>query len=176
MGNQNITTFGLQTKVYTEKEQRFLQMLRAITPQAFTKNCANGFDQDIRLLGLAALALEDLNHMPPCENYTFNTLPESLFTLLIMGTEVYIALFTQMRYSLIDISYSDGGLSVNLDRVGKINTSWTNLEKTWLRILENYKKCLLLRGGIGLGTPRFQSNLSRFIGMLGNGAFGWNIP
>ena len=137
----------------------------------------NLFDQDYKLLGVAALALEDYNTFPPGENYDFNSMPRGLRTIISMGTQYYLATLKQMELSLIDISYSDNGLTINFNRVANLNTSIAALEKPWLRMIENRKKLLITCiGGVGLATPRFQSNLSRFIGMLGDGAFGWNIP
>ncbi len=170
------TTYSLKSRTYSVRDQLFIQMTRSIVPESFLKGCNGGFDQDIRLLGMAALALVDFNQHPPCENFTMENFPLNLFPLLELGTGVYIQLFTQMKYSLIDISYNDNGLSIAVDRVGKTGQSYTNLNEKWEEILTNYKKCQISKLGLGLGTPRFQSNLSRFIGMLGNGAFGWNIP
>ena len=164
-------------RAFTPSEKRCLDSIKAVTPKSFLEGCPPGFDTDIRLLGMAALALQDYNSMPPCEDYTFGALPQGLCTSLAMGTQYYLAVFKQMELSLIDISYSDNGLSINFNRVSNLNVSIANLEKPWLRMIENRKKCVIVSiGGIGLATPRFQSNLSRFIGMLGNGAYGWNIP
>lgn len=178
--NPNLRTSTDQfQRVFTQKELQIIERVRQITPKAFLKGCGEGFPTDIRLLGMFALALLDYNNAPPCQHLSVNQVPEGDGTLdlLIYGTEKYILQFMMMKYALIDISYSDGGLSVNLDRVGKLKTVYDVFNEDWLRILGNAKKCVLLsQGGLGLGTPRFQSNLSRFIGMLGNGAFGWNIP
>lgn len=164
-------------RALTPGEETCLRQIKAITPKGFLEGCPPGFDTDIRLLGMAALALQDYNSMPPCENYTFGSLPTGLCTTIAMGTQYYLALMKQMEMSLIDISYSDNGLSINFNRVANIGAALANLEKPWLRMIENRKKCVIVSiGGIGLATPRFQSNLSRFIGMLGNGAYGWNIP
>ena len=174
--NLRITTDASQ-KVFTTRQAHIIERVRVITPKAFLKNAAEGFTTDIRLLGLFSLSLLDVNNAPPRQSYTTNNLPDDLLELVVYGTEKYIVTFMMQKYALIDISYSDGGLSINLDRVGKLKTVYDVLLADWERILGNYKKGVLLaQGGAGLATPRFQSNLSRFIGMLGNGAFGWNIP
>jgi hypothetical protein len=108
---------------------------------------------------------------------TWSSLPDKFKDLVYFGANMYIAVFKQLEYAMIDISYSDGGLSITIDRVGKLGAAIQNMEKMWLRRIQNMKYCQLLNsGGKGLGTPRYASNLSRFIGMLGNGAYGWNIP
>lgn len=171
-----IPTGGL-ARSFTPSEKNCLDQIKAITPKGFLEGCEPGFDTDIRLLGMAALALQDYNSMPPCENYTFGNLPAGLCTSIAMGTQYYLALMKQMEMSLIDISYNDNGLSITFNRVTNLGAAITNLEKPWLRMIENRKKCVIVgMGGVGLATPRFQSNLSRFIGLLGNGAYGWNIP
>ena len=170
---------GLQTiqRSFTAAEKLFLGEVKSITPKPFLEGTQPGFDTDVRLLGVAALALSDYNSMPPGENYNFNSMPPGLRTVISMGTQYYLATLKQMELSLIDISYSDNGLSINFNRVANLNTSIAALEKPWLRMLENRKKLLITCiGGVGLATPRFQSNLSRFIGMLGDGAYGWNLP
>ena len=171
-----IPTGGL-ARSFTPSEKNCLDQIKAITPKGFLEGCEPGFDTDIRLLGMAALALQDYNSMPPCENYTFGNLPAGLCTSIAMGTQYYLALMKQMEMSLIDISYNDNGLSITFNRVTNLGAAITNLEKPWLRMIENRKKCVIVgMGGVGLATPRFQSNLSRFIDLLGNGAYGWNIP
>lgn len=168
---------GAINKAFTPVELALVQDLMAITPKGFLEGCNPGFDQKIRLLGVAALALQDINNMPPETRFTFNTLPDYQRQLLLFGTQVYLMLFEQMRFSLIDISYSDGGLSITLDRVGKIGNAFDKTKTQYEKMLTNFKMNLLVQsGGVGLGTPRYQSNLSRFISMLGNGAYGWNIP
>lgn len=164
-------------RAFTPGEQACLNQIKAITPKGFLEGCEPGFDTDIRLLGVAALALQDYNSMPPCESFTFGALPMGLCTTIAMGAQYYLVLLKQMEMSLIDISYSDNGLSITFNRVANLGQSLGNLEKAWLRMVENRKKCVIVSiGGIGLATPRFQSNLSRFIGMLGDGAYGWNLP
>jgi hypothetical protein len=176
-GGESIPAPSKVNRAFTPGEKACLDSIKAITPKSFLEGCAPGFDTDIRLLGMAALALQDYNSMPPCENFTFGSLPAGLCTTIAMGTQYYLAVMKQMELSLIDITYNDNGLSINFNRVSNLNVSIANLEKPWLRMIENRKKCVIVSiGGIGLATPRFQSNLSRFIGMLGDGAYGWNLP
>ncbi len=173
--NLRITTNSPQ-RMFTQQEAAIIERVRQITPKAFLRGCGEGFSTDIRLLGMFSLALIDYNSAPPREGLRSSNVPEDRIALLIYGTEMYIMQFMMAKYTLIDISYSDGGLSVNLDRVSKLKVAYDTFEKTWLRLLGQVKGGVLLaQGGVGLGTPRFQSNMSRFIGMLGDGAFGWGI-
>jgi hypothetical protein len=165
--------------VFTPQEKAFLDQLKRVVPKPFLNTCEDPNERDFKLLGIASLALGDYANMPPCEHgLTFNNLPPDLVSLIVLGTNYYIMMFRQAEFSLIDISYSDNGLSVNLDRVTKIGQVMDTFEKMWLRQIQNRKNCLLLsNGGFGLRTARYQSNFSRFVGMLGTGgAFGWNMP
>lgn len=174
--NLRATTDQFQ-QMFTLRQTQTIDKVRMVTPKAFLKNCGEGFTTDIRLLGMFSLALLDYNSAPPGAFYTSSNYPDGIEPLLIYGTEMYILEFMLRKYTLIDISYSDGGLSVNLDRVSKLKVAYDVVNANWLRLLGNAKNVQLMsQGGMGLGTPRFQSNLSRFIGMLGDGAFGWNIP
>jgi hypothetical protein len=168
----------LVQKALSPQAKRFVESTKAITPRPFMEG-VHGLDLDVKLLGVAALALQDYNSMPPGENWTFESLPVGLSTIISFGTQFYLATLKQMEVSLIDISYSDNGLSINFNRVANLGTAIATLEKPWLRMMENRKKLVIVgiaANAPGLATPRFQSNLSRFIGMLGNGAYGWNIP
>lgn len=176
MGNPSCLTIDAPL---TTHQQAYLCELKRILPKGFAESCPDGKERDFRLLGMTQLALEDFNLMPPQEGATIRNLGayQSLWPLFTLGTTFYVATFKQMDYTLVDITYSDGGLSINLDRVGKIGAALANIEKMWLRQLQNRKYGLALsNSGMGLGTPRFQSNISKFIGMLGDGAFGWGIP
>jgi hypothetical protein len=161
----------------SQTEQAFVDQLRPLVPKDFLKECPGGWMTDIRLLGIAQLALDDFNNMPPQESLTLSTCRGAMWSMVNMGAIYYINVFKQMEYSLIDISYSDQGLSINLDRVGKIGQVIQQVEKLWLRLLQNRKNVSMLKvGGAGLGTPRFQSNLSRVIASVGQGAYGWGLP
>ena len=152
--------------------------MMVITPSGFMKGCnSSGFDTNIRLLGMACLALTDLNLTPPCTQYTLNTIPPQLQCLITLGAQYYMMLMMMAGFSLIDINYNDNGFSLSVDRATKISAAADKIKEQWEKQIINFKHCLLLHnGGMGLGTPRYQSNIGRFIGMLGNGAFGWGIP
>lgn len=169
--------FELQTN-FTPQEKEFLKQLVRVTPKPFLNTVEEPLDREFRLLGIAALALSDYNNTPPFENFTISSMPPLMIPIIIMGTQYWIMAFRQAEFSLIDISYSDNGLSVNLDRTSKIGQAMENIEKLYLKVYENRKKVVLLaNGGMGLETLRYNSNFSRFTAMLGTGgAFGWNMP
>ncbi len=168
----------VQQRSFTAQELALIQDIMAVTPRGFLEGCNPGFDQKIRILGIAALALNDINNMPPATGYNFQTLPQGQRALLIFGTQLYLLLFEQMRFSLIDLSYSDGGLSLNFDRVSKIGQAFDKIKAQWDLMLGNFKKAVLFQqGAAALTTPRYQSSMSRFLSMgSGGSAFMWQVP
>ena len=165
------------THVFTQREIELIQSVMIVTPSGFLKGCNSGFDMNIRLLGMAALALSDFNTTNPCTNFTVQNYPPAIRSLLVLGTQAYMMLMMMAGFALIDINYNDNGFSLSVDRASKISAAYEKILAMWEKQVRNYKNCLMMHnGGQGLGTPRFQSNIGRFIGMLGDGAFGWNVP
>ncbi len=110
--NNRIVTFTLPTRSYTKTEQALLGRLKAQTPISYLRNVDEVNDLDLRLLSLSQSALDDFNNTPPRTGYTFDNLPSNYYSILIMGTQIWLMLFAQMRFSLIDLTYSDSGLSI----------------------------------------------------------------
>ena len=165
------------THVFTPKEIGFIQHMMVTTPKGFLVGTHPGFDTNIRVLGMGALAFTDLNLTMPVTQYSFQNLPPQLNSLITLGAQYYMMLMMQAGYSLIDINYNDNGFTMSIDRSVKIRDAAVPIKEQWEKMILNYKRALMLsNGGVGLGTPRYQSNMSRFLGMLGGGAFGWNIP
>jgi hypothetical protein len=161
----------------TVKQREIIESVKGMCPKGFLESCPDGPMKNFKILGVFQLALDDFNFHNPRTNFTTGYVPDKYISLITFGSIFFIETLKQAEMSLIDISYSDGGLSITFDRVGKIGSSITQTEKTWLRMVDNAKKGILLaNGGVGLGTPRYQSNLSKMIAMVGSGAFGWNVP
>ena len=86
-------------------------------------------------------------------------------------------LFFQMRATLEDFDYTDNGLSVRVDQVGKIGQGMVNMKDSFQHQVENFKKTQIFDiGGAGLGTPRFQSQIGQFLKIALGSAFTWNSP
>jgi hypothetical protein len=166
-----------QVVILTPAQQKLVFKLTAVTPAGFLAPTPPGMARDIRLLGLIGLALSDINNAPPREGWTIDSFPQNQYDFLVFATQIWILLMAQMQYSLADVSYTENGYSINLDRTTKIGSAFANFKLMYDAQLTNYKNNILMaNGGMGLATPRYQSNLSRFISILGNGAYGWNIP
>ncbi len=159
-------------------EQAFLTELLRVTPRPYLNTPDDEHTRNYKLLGVAQMALYDYNQTPPAESYRFESLPREIFPLIVYGTQFYLQQLKQMEFSLVDLSYNSSGLSITLDRVGKINTPLQNFEKNWANLIQKRKNIVLISmGGVGLATMRFNSTMSRAITSLATGgAFAWGIP
>jgi hypothetical protein len=161
---------------FTPQQIFLLNEIKSITPRGYVEGIPNSFDVDIRLLGFASQAISDYNLMPPQEAWTTSFYPPDLPPLVAFGTQVYLAILKQMELALIDISYNDNGLSISFNRTANLNTSITTMKTLWeRRVWDRKRGYITAMGGMGLATPRWNSSLSRFLDLLGNGAFGWGI-
>jgi len=161
-------------RAFTPRELGLLDEIKSITPRGFIGGIPNTFDADIRMLGTASQAISDYNGTQPQSNWNAKTLPPMLFPLIAFGTQIYYAVLTQMRLSLIDISYNDSGLSISFNRVNNLGNSINAMKPIWERRIQSVKMAQLVdAGGVGLRTPRYQGALSRVIGQLGEGAMMW---
>lgn len=167
------------THAFTPTEIEFIQQMMLVTPSGYLQGCTPGtYDTNMRLLGMVAFALTELNLTAPCTHYRLETLPPDLKPLLILGAQSNMMLMFMAGFALIDINYSDNGFTLTIDRSAKISAAYDKVYERWQDQIRKFKNCLLLHnGGMGLGTPRFQSNFSRMMGMLtSGGAYGWGMP
>lgn len=162
---------------FTPGEEKLIAELVKITPKGFLDGTEPGFDRNIRIIGVASLAVEDINNEPPEDFFSIANFPVQHYPLLVFGTQTYLMLMAIAGYSLIDVAYNDNGLSITLDRGTKITAAHEKFDKLWRMQIQNYKKNKLIRGGgKGLGQARYHYNLGRFLTALGQGsAFGWNV-
>ncbi len=167
--------------ILTAKQQAILNRLKAVVPPAFISTVPNGLGQDIRLLGMVGMAINDINNAQPRQGLTVETFPTVQYDFLVLATSFFILMFEQMKYSLADISYSENGYSITLDRTGKIGASLTNFKEIYQMQLQGYKTSVMLsQPFVGLGTPRNGNSVfGRMMSSLGLGsgsAFSWNMP
>ena len=153
-----------------------VRLVRRITPKAFLQGIDEGFGMDYRLLGMAAIAVIMFNSELPATYYGLSSIPDQYMDLIAWGTERQCVCFMAAKYSLIDVSYSDMGFSINVDRVSKLEAVSDKILVDWMKAVVGQKNALMLRSSSALVTPRFQSFMNRALSMLGDGAFGWNMP
>ena len=117
-------TLGIESKFYltfktpSPREQRLIALTKStLTPwvsQFLT-------DEDIR--GGIVLAMNAINIYPPQTNFNLNNFPIALEPLLTTGASIFSLMFKYLGVALTDISYSDQGFSLNIDRGAKIKTA-----------------------------------------------------
>ena len=101
---------------------------RELLPTAFTAK-----QSDAKLQAYMQLTLDDINYVTPQTKYTLDNMPITWETAVIFGSTLFANLFLHMNYALKDFNYNDNGLSLNIDRQGK-------LEKSYTLQLDAYKK------------------------------------
>lgn len=139
-------------------------------PDNFSSNTT-----DEKILAFAEVIVADINLFPPLGGYTTENLPDNLLPVLYFGITLFSELFLQMRATLEDFDYNDNGLSVRVNQVEKINTSYQNMLNIYKNMIMNFKKTEIIRiGGKGLGTPRFQSQIGQFLKIALGSSFTWN--
>jgi len=177
----NITTLSGQAQPgapanpsFTAAEQYVIQEARKLMPEIFSRNTP-----DFKILAYANLVLAYINDFPPMTGFTVKDVAgnPNLAQILFFGITVMTELFLQARATLEDFQYNDNGLSLNVDQVGKINASYVNLIQFYNTMLTNFKKTQIFQvGAVGLGTPRYQSQIGQFLKIALGSAFSWNVP
>lgn len=159
---------------FTSAEQLVIQQSRKLMPEIFSRNTP-----DFKILAYANLILADINFFPPFTNFTIADVANNpnLANLLYFGISLMTELFLQARATLEDFQYNDNGLSLNVDQVGKIAQSYANMLEFYRQMIINFKKTQIFAvGAVGLGTPRYQSQIGQFLKISLGSAFSWNVP
>lgn len=175
----NITTLtGISSPfavTFTSAEQQVISASRQLMPEIFSRNTP-----DFKILAYARLILAEINSFPPLTGFTIEDVPGNpiLSEILYFGISLMTELFLQSRATLEDFQYNDNGLSLNVDQVGKISQSYANMLAFYQQMILNWKKTLIfsLVGAVGLGTPRYQSQIGQFLKISLGSAFSWNVP
>lgn len=110
--------FYLTRKSLSPKEQRLVNYLKNWLSPWLT-NCLT--DDEIRA-GII-FALQNLNIKSPVTYFSIETLPFILESTLMMGAAIYSMMYKYLGIAFTDVSYSDNGVSVTIDRGGKIQNA-----------------------------------------------------
>jgi len=159
---------------FTSAEQQVIAQSRKLMPEIFSRNTP-----DFKILAYANLILADINAFPPFTSFTIGDIAgnPTLANLLYFGISLMTELFLQARATLEDFQYNDNGLSLNVDQVGKIAQSYANMLEFYRNMILNFKKTQIFAvGAVGLGTPRYQSQIGQFLKISLGSAFSWNTP
>ena len=143
----------------SERVERLILESKLLMPPSFIINCG-----DDRIKAFLEMVVGDINLWLPVTDFSLDNCPARWETILKFGTQLFSLLFMQATYTLQDFGYSDGGLSITLDRVTKINQNYTNVLEMYKLMVINAKKAQMLAvGGKGIGSPRYQSQIGQFL-------------
>jgi hypothetical protein len=168
--NSNID--NIEYTGYTEKEIQIINHIRGILPLPFKKGLTVE-ELNQQILFYCDLAIGYINIIPPqsgltLENYPMNS--NSLRSLLSLGTNAYILLFKQQKWTFSDFAYSNNGMSVTLDRVDKLDKSVERFFKLFDDQTKQLKTNLMIKNMHVVATPRLGAVLGNAIrNVLGQG-------
>lgn len=144
---------------------------RILMPEQFSLTVT-----DEKVLAYLNLVIADYNTWPPLSGQTIDTVAADPTTkqIILFGANVFALMFQQMRATLEDFNFSDQGFTVQIDQVGKIQASLTNMLQVYKNMIIQHKRKLILDSALGLGTPRFQSQIGQFLKVALGSSFSWN--
>ena len=120
--SQKESKFYLTWKTLSPKEQRLVNTVKCIITPWISQFCT---DDDIR--GGIILAMNAINMYPPTTNFTIDTFPATLEPLLTSGAAAFSLMFRYLGVAITDLSYSDMGFSLSIDRGTKVKEAITQL-------------------------------------------------
>jgi hypothetical protein len=170
------STAPVETKYYltffelTPREMRLVNTLKGMLGSVVITDPTSlvRFTDDELIAGLT-LALQYFNVYPPITSFTIDDFPKDYEVILIYGAQITTLLNKYLGLAITDFSYSDNGLSLNLDRGAKVNTAIQN-SMNWYNQLIGIAKLEFAFTGEGLGSLQLPvgigGNLSRGISNL----------
>lgn len=146
----------------TEKEQIVVDLAKKIMPARFIEGTS-----DDMILAYLNMVLAEFNWTPPRTGFTIENFPPSLYSFLALGGQVYGVMFMAGGYALNDFSYSDGGLSLTIDRQGNLDKYQQKLFDNYIRQLTNIKKCFTTMLNVNVAiTPTVNTVFAQYLGSL----------
>ena len=138
--------FYLTRKSLTPKEQRLVNHLKPWLSPWLT-NCLT--DDDLRA-GIV-FALQSLNIKSPVTYFTIETLPQLLESTLMVGSAIYSMMYKYLGIAFTDVSYSDNGVSVNIDRGSKIQNAIDKATAYYDKLID-VAKLHFIKSGTAVGS------------------------
>ena len=138
--------FFLPRKSLTPKEQRLVNHLKIWLTNWIT-NCAT--DDEIRA-GIK-FALESLNIKSPVTHFTIESLPEILESVLMVGSAIYTLMVHYLGIAFTDVSYTDSGVSITIDRGQKIQNAIDKATAYYDKLID-VAKLHYLNAGCSIGS------------------------
>lgn len=138
--------FFLPRKSLSPKEQRLVNYLKVWLSNWIT-NCAT--DDEIRA-GII-FALESLNIKSPVTYFTIESLPQILESTLMVGSAIYTLMVHYLGIAFTDVSYTDSGVSITIDRGAKIQTAIDKATAYYDKLID-VAKLHYIKPGVGVGS------------------------
>ena len=160
--------FYLPIKSLTPKEARLVRFLRAwISP--WMSNCMS--DDDLRAGFL--FAIQSLNVISPVTGFNIQTLPERLESVALVGAAIYACMYKYLGIAFTDVSYSDNGVSITIDRGGKVQNSIDKMNEYYAKLIYEAKMYYITAGTAIGSVPltmslggRMSGNILNFFNVL----------
>jgi hypothetical protein len=156
----------------TEQEIKIINLIKGVLSLPFKKDLTPQ-ELDEQILFYADLAVGYINIVPPQSGLELKSFPmnsSSLRSLLTLGTNAYILLFKQQKWTMNDFSYNNNGMSVTIDRVDKLDKSIDRFFKLFDSQTAQLKTNLMITNMHIVATPRLGAVLGNAIrNVLGQG-------
>lgn len=122
---------------------------------------------DDQLLVWLQMGLDDINYATPATYFNLETAPQHWETAVLFACNAVASVLVAADVSFEDFSYNDNGLSLTLDRNGKLMQVNERITKMYKAMKHNIKKYYSATSGpLGLGYPRFTAQMSSFMRIL----------
>lgn len=122
---------------------------------------------DEQLLMWLQMGLDDINYSTPATYFTLETAPQHWETAVLFACNAVATVLVAGDVSFEDFTYNDNGLSLTLDRTGKLGQVNERVTKMYNTMKFNIKKYYSASSGPkGLGYPRFTAQMSSFMRIL----------
>jgi hypothetical protein len=130
----------------TPKERRIINYILGWVPDIMKPDITEGDLQTALRLSLNAF-----NVQSPATVFTIDGFPANYEQFLVQGVMLNISMLKYLKLAIRDFSYSDMGLTLNLDRGAKITKAMEDIDKQYKERMA-LAKLNFAHQGLGLGT------------------------
>jgi hypothetical protein len=145
---------------FTQRENDLITLVKTVMSPPFFAEFKN---DNNRILGWINLVVGDIDYVAPLTDYDANTIPTYFDTAVVLGTQFYSMLFMEQKWSVQDISTSDGGFSIVYDRVSKISGPCKIFQDLYEKKVLSIKRNQMYH--LVLGSPRLSGSLGMLVRM-----------
>jgi len=128
--SNTLSHFIIATKEPTYTELVLITQLRAMMGPILSTDPTTSMQfTDGELLSGIYLGLCAFNIYPPVTDFTLDTIPHCYLVVVLYLAQLYTFINRYLGMALNDFTYSDNGLSLNIDRGARVNTAIQNVQK-----------------------------------------------